>query len=299
MKQWLNDPKNQPIVYGIAALVVIVSIGAVLFSLRVFNPPAPYVPKLAGMPTPMTGVGPNGPIPAGESTGPVPNAPAMPGAMTRPSTFPMRPAGPGKHMASNAGVPSSTFAGGVDSAAAPAVVAAAPNARVDPFAPYGGVIRLQRPPRPPVASFVPDLIFSKITPAGQTNEESLPTDQVTPSAAPPITVNGVMLGNGAYALVDNGGQSLVLQPGDQIPNGGGQVVSIQSDSISVKEPGGQTVKVPVTSGQSAGNQGAPGGQYPGQYGGNTQYPGQYGNQGGGQYNGQMPPRAPIAPYPGG
>jgi hypothetical protein len=105
------------------------------------------------------------------------------------------------------------------------------------------------------------------------------------SIASSIVLSGVMLSNGAYALVDADNQSLVLQPGDQLPNGIGKLTNINSDSITVRTTDGQTVKVPITTGQS--NTGS-------QYGGAGQgYQGQ-GYQGQGQGQGQ--PYVPNGGY---
>jgi hypothetical protein len=70
--------------------------------------------------------------------------------------------------------------------------------------------------------------------------------------APIGRVSGVMIGNGtgAYAIVDNNGQSQVLQPGDELPGNAGKLISIQSDSISVSV-NGQIVKVPISTGDNS------------------------------------------------
>jgi hypothetical protein len=135
-------------------------------------------------------------------------------------------------------------------------VAGAPNARPDPFAPYVDIktflksLERFQPPRPRVDSYAPPLSITTYTPIPDQIVLVNPAGPTTSPAANIGRVSGVMLGQGAYAIVDNGGQSLVLQPGDQLPNGEGQLISIQSDSISVKVDG-QIVKVPISS--SGGN----------------------------------------------
>jgi len=185
-----------------------------------------------------------------------------------------------------------------------ATIAGAANPRVDPFAPYGGVVKIPARPRPRVDTLVPTLIFTDYMPPAQRQiQQGGPGGNGQYSGGGPggqqpggqgmnpaggVTLTGVMLGQGAYALVDADNQSLVLQPGDQIPNGGGQLTSIENDSITVKTTDGQIIKVPITTGQPANGPGGypgQGGGYPGQGGG---YPGQgggYPGQGGG-YSGQ-------------
>jgi hypothetical protein len=181
-----------------------------------------------------------------------------------------------------------------------AAVTGAPMARVDPFAPYGGVIKIPAIPKPRVDSFVPTIRITNMDNAPQQNPQGMGntgssqyrTNQYNGqgqnsqnSIASSIVLSGVMLSNGAYALVDADNQSLVLQPGDQLPNGIGKLTNINSDSITVRTTDGQTVKVPITTGQS--NTGS-------QYGGAGQgYQGQ-GYQGQGQGQGQ--PYVPNGGY---
>jgi len=258
MQQWLNEPKNQPIVYAVAGLFTIGAIVFILFQLQVIGGPAPYVPPPTeigndgGPPTggPPTGGGPPTATPSATSTASTPTGQTPTGSYQSPTSAvsaPVRPPSTGSAALASRNV----------SPTAPAVVqlAAAPNARVDPFAPYGGVHTIYVAPKPRVDSFAPPLTITNF---------SVPNTQVASAATPGLPnganvnaeptfagrLNGVMLGNGAYALVDSGGQSLVLQPGDQIP-GGGQLISIDSDSISVKF-NGQLVKVPISSGNDNG-----------------------------------------------
>jgi hypothetical protein len=242
MQQWLNEPKNQPIIYAGAGLLVVCSIVFILFQLGVFgNSTAPYVPPSDAPPTAAV-AGPGAPTVGAVAPTTAPPPSAGPGSVA--STSPGPAATP---MPVAAAAPTNGKPGAPGS---PVVLASVPNARRDPFAPYGGFnFALETPPRPRVDLFAPPVMITTYSPSQSHTDSSDAGSAGGQTSALTGRVSGVMLGNGAYALVDNNGQSLVLQPGDQYP-GGGVLYSIQSDSVTVKD-NGQLIKVPITTNESA------------------------------------------------
>ncbi len=303
MQQFLNDPKNRPIVYGAAAVLMVAAIAFILFQLGIFGGgQSPYVPPTVTAANPPQG-GPPG-VPAGTPPGSPPPA-AAPPQPTQVAQNPGSPAPsptaspasgkPGQHKAkptpaqpaaalnkaikakklaalakaaptpprpSPAAAPAAApGAPGVPTTPAPTQVAVGvPNPRRDPFAPYVDLAALiarvahAHPPRPRVENFALPLTITNYSSPVNTTTVPVVVGTTQPAALPAststVTLSGVMLGTGAYAIVNSNGQSVVLQPGDQLPNGGGTLYSIQSDSISVKV-NGQLVKVPITAGQNA------------------------------------------------
>jgi hypothetical protein len=242
MKEWLNEPKNKPIVYIVAGVVMAGAIVFILFNVGVFNGPQPYTPPPGQNSSAM-------PPPPGPDYVPQPGSPQAL-AQSAATAGSQPPAGPAP------GAPTAP--------AVPAVIASAPNARKDPFAPYINIdaylkkLFNQQTIRPRVDTFAPPLTITTYVPPSETPQAATGI-QNGQSATPQVAigrVSGVMLGTGAYAIMDNNGQSLVLQPGDQLPNGAGQLISIQSDSVSVNQ-NGQIIKVPISSGDNANGGQAP------------------------------------------
>jgi hypothetical protein len=229
MQQWINDPKNRPIVYGIAGCVMVAAIIFICFEFGVIGQQdQAYVPPSSTVAT----------VP----TTPLSVAPPISGAA----------------------VPASATPGTTAVATVPEV-SAAPNARKDPFAPYIDITKFLKElfsnaiVRPQVDTFAPPLTITTYTPPStQTQTAANGPEQSTPPAGAIGRVSGVMVGTGAYAIVDNN----TYQPGDQLPNGAGELTSIQSDSITVKV-NGQYIKVPITAGTDTGTQGLAPGPGPG------------------------------------
>jgi hypothetical protein len=98
-----------------------------------------------------------------------------------------------------------------------------PAHRVDPFKPWWA------PPPPPSP-----LTFTRpvrIAMAGSANPENTPNIEV--HEVPTRRVAGILSGNGVYALIDGGGEMIVVKPGD--PVGDYRVDSINSDSVVLKK----------------------------------------------------------------
>lgn len=151
------------------------------------------------------------------------------------------------------------------------LVGAPAGARPDPFVIPG--VRAYVPPKPSVVSFAPTPIVTNFVPPLPPAPRPPVTGPATVAELPNDRVSGIMLNNGVYAIMDADGQSQVVQPGDTLP-GGEKVVSIQSDSVTLRTVDNQTVNLPLSAGASTatGNMGYPGGM-PASYngGGPPQY----------------------------
>jgi hypothetical protein len=140
-----------------------------------------------------------------------------------------------------------------------AIVGPPPGARVDPFV-IPGVKGPGTAQRVPIASIAPTHIITNWAPhIPPPPPGGTATGPAGPASLPGDRVAGIMMNNGVYAIMESNGQSQVVQPGDTLP-GGEQVVSIQSDSVTMRTTTNQTVNLPVSAGTSqAGPVGYPGG----------------------------------------
>jgi preprotein translocase subunit YajC len=100
------------------------------------------------------------------------------------------------------------------------------------------VVPLPSIPRPVLVS--PDII----NPQGRSVIQH-PEDQSLQSAANvPRRMAGVLFSDGIYAILETNGRSQTVKPGDTVD--GGKVISIQSDSLTIKTDSNQVVKVPLS-----------------------------------------------------
>ena len=122
-----------------------------------------------------------------------------------------------------------------------------------------------RPPAPPPAPAVPGL-------------ENTANGQTDPAAN--YRLAGVITGtDGINAILEVGGQSQSVKPGDSLPDGS-QVQNIQANSITLRTARGAVINLPLSAGapdQGTYNQGTngfngPSPYQPGGYGGPPQYP---------------------------
>lgn len=286
MKQWLSDKKNQPIIIGLATIIIVLAVGGVLWqtgiiggspketaSAAVGGPPVGMVP--GGPPVTPGAVPPTGPGSAGPFGGPAatmqsgrPGSPAMKTASTgmpvRP-TGPARPGGMTTRMASAGGA----APGGFQSAPVGPV-----HARQDPFRPGFNAKRYAAQAIVPVAAFVatPNIASVNQMPGFNSGSPDNQMPRPFPSMGQDIRtasvalgrVSGIILVNGAHAIYESAGGATVVQPGDSLPDGQGKVVGIDADTVSVKVRGqDRVVKIPVSAGQTQGGGNGPPGGYPG------------------------------------
>jgi hypothetical protein len=136
------------------------------------------------------------------------------------------------------------------------LVGAPSKARPDPFVIPG--VRYEAPPKPSVTTIAATPIVTNWEPPVIKAPPPPVTPTTGPAELPNDRVAGIMLNNGVYAIMDADGESQVVQPGDTLP-GGEKVVSIQSDSVTLRTTDNQSVNLPLSAGASSPNMGYPGG----------------------------------------
>jgi hypothetical protein len=178
---------------------------------------------------------PGGPVGA---HGPMPGPPGAPGA----------PGGPGASAAAGAA--------GAASAAAAKPVKVARVGKADPFMPAVNAKRLIAPP-PAVNLLIPIQRFASV-PAlpgpGAVAVGAAPT-QVTAATAPDVQLGriaGLLFGNGVAAIYVSQGNSTIVHPGEELPDGQGRVGSITPSGVTVIISGNRTINLPETSGEDNG-----------------------------------------------
>lgn len=265
MQQWLNDPKNKPIVIGgVVAVILIVAVAFFMF-------------MGGGQQATTPSSGPTASAPMGGAPRLPEDEPTAGGA---PTAGPMGPMGPmgsmGGPMAGGAG-----FGTG----RAPQQVAEAPKGeppskyRVDPFKPLPWEADVSKPP---ILSVVPPVRLQPL-PTGQPKEEE--GEDVLPPQ-PYRRVAGIMWGQSVAAIIETQGDlPRVVKPGDSID--GMRVARIEPNQVVLstlgKRPQEITVKLgaPITpvqrtfpgvGGMPGGVPGVPGG-VPGVPGGGMGAPG--------------------------
>ena len=240
--EWLKDKKNLPIVVALAVFFVLAAGGLIAFELGAFNgsSSAAPTPIASGTPPPTPG---GAPMPM--RVGPMPprGMPGMPsgvrGMPTAPGPAAANPAAklPAKSDAVNPAVGPDPFyiPGGQRKIASEQAAAAGPKLSVrDRIGPLDLFqIHVPEPPAPPI---IPTDNSGGISPGTQTN------------AAPLPRFSGVITGeNGINAILESGGQSQTVKPGDTLPDGS-QVQSIQTTSVTLRTAGGAVVSLPLSAG---------------------------------------------------
>ena len=231
---WAKDKKNQPIVIGASAVVLIGAIVFLLFQFGVLggSGSAPPPPAIAG---PAGKLGPTAPgIPGGPpgSGGPIPGGPP-------PSNGPSGPGGP---PAANA-----------QTAAKPAVPTAPRKAaNADPFLVPGAL--LPKPTiaaTPPISAVLPYVNIVRVLPKSSTSPGGPPP--IDPGTRPPEVsttqrMSGVLFTDkGIVGLLETNGQTQQVYPGDTVNDGSARVISIQSDGLILRrQSDNRLVRVPLS-----------------------------------------------------
>ncbi len=215
--EWVKDPKNQPIVAAIA-LVVIIGVG-IFYYFNFIKAPAPDAAATApAAPAPGTdGVAPPAP---GDATAPAPAPGTDPAAAT-------------------AQAPAAGMAASTPGAAAPAA-AAAPSAaqvasvtpmetwRSDPFLPIGHKAKRVVRATPPIRDF-PFITLPGVRVRNIEIKREKPEIQ-----QPPRRMAGILLNDRVYAIIESGGGSEVVQPGDYLKDRLAMVQKIEPDRVVLK-----------------------------------------------------------------
>lgn len=252
--EWLKDKKNLPIVVALAVFIFLGAGGLIAWELGLFNgssvAQAPIAPT--GTP-PGPGIGSSYP----------PGVPPVggPGGYPR-SRFGAAPGIP-------RGIPGKPVA-----AATAAKISASnvkPFAVPDPFQIPNGAKKLAQinnrlaGPKLPLRDLVGPLNLFRIRPPAPPPAPKLPGVDFGPNGqtdpAANYRLSGVITGtDGINAILEVGGQSQSVKPGDSLPDGS-QVQNIQTNSITLRTAGGAVINLPLSAGapdQGTFNQGTNG-----------------------------------------
>lgn len=269
--EWLKDKKNLPIVVALAVFFFLGAAGLIAWELGAFN----GSPPMAQVPVVPTGG------PPGGSGNYSPGGPPIGGA---PSYRPALPLGQAPGIPR--GIPGKPLA----AATAPKINAntVKPLTVPDPFQIPNGAKKLAQinnrlaGPKPPLRDLVGPLNLFRIRPSAPPPVPNIPgldtpaNGQQDPAAN--YRLSGVITGtDGINAILEVGGQSQSVKPGDSLPDGS-QVQNIQTNSITLRTARGAVINLPLSAGapdQGTFNQGTNG------FNGPTPYqPGGYNGPGG-------------------
>ena len=247
---WLKDKKNLPIVVGLAVFVLLAAGGLVAFETGLVGGTQP---EAAITPTASPGMSPGSP-------GASPGGPGMSGSGIRPGMSSSSLGMP------QTGMTSAAPGGSRTAAVVPAVPVAPkmvnPGIGPDPFGIPGGQKVLARQINAALIASSASGSYAAGMPLPL--REILPRFDlftIHPPAPPPIvdgpgndpgSQNYILTGilnsdGGILAILETGGQSQQVKPGDALPDGG-KVLSIQTSSVTLRTPGGTTVNIPLSSG---------------------------------------------------
>ena len=248
--EWLKDQKNLPIVVALAVFVMLAAGGLIAFELGAFSGSSTPLPVAT---LPQTG------SPVGQ-----PYAPPI-----------------------SRGVPPSLPIGGPRGARTPALVGAVPAAKTpismnplvgpDPFKIPGGLKQLAKTnstligPKPALRDEVSPLNLFQIRPPAPPVPPVIANADTQTGANPAANyrLSGVVTGSdGINAILEVGGQSQSVKPGDSLPDGT-QVQNIQATSVTLRTPGGTVFNLPISAGTP--DQGADGPGQGGFYNGRSPY----------------------------
>lgn len=265
--EWLKNKKNLPIVVALAVFIFLGAGGLIAWELGLFNGSSsvaqvPVVPT--GVP-PVSGTGPSYP-----TGGP----PVGPGGYPRPRGYPGSTLGAAPRIPQ--GIPGKPAA----AAAAPNITAntVKPSAVPDPFQIPNGAKKLAlinnrlAGPKLPLRDLVGPLNLFRIRPPAPPPAPVVPgIDTAVNGQADPAAnyrLSGVITGtDGINAILEVGGQSQSVKPGDSLPDGS-RVQNIQTNSITLRTAGGTVINLPLSAGtpdQGTFNQGTNGFNGPAPY----------------------------------
>lgn len=273
--EWLKDKKNLPIVVALAVFFFLGAGGLIAWELGAFSgsPPVAQVPS-SGVPTSVPPVGgasgypPGGPPSSGRGPG-------------YPASLPTRPV---------PGLPRGISGKPTAAAAAPKISASTvkPLVGPDPFNIPNGAKKLADinarlvGPKLPLRDLVGPLNLFRIRPPAPPPAPSVPGFDNTANGQTDTAANyrlaGVITGtDGINAILEIGGQSQSVKPGDSLPDGS-RVQNIQANSITLRTAVGAVINLPLSAGtpdQGTYNQGTNGFNGPSPY-----QPGGYNGYGG-------------------
>lgn len=243
--EWLKDKKNLPVVVALAVVMFLAAGGAIAFELGLF--PSGGSSDVVSTPV----------------TTPVPSGPP-PGTGVRPPPVGRIPGGPGVAPALKTAVVVKK----------PGVLNPAVGA--DPFSIPGGQKQLASTQtaevKTPLRDVIGPLDLFQIHAPSAPAAPALPIvdgSSGTANASANYRLSGVITGaEGINAILEVGGQSQTVKPGDSLPDGS-VVQNIQTTSITLRNYGGGVTTLPLSAGTP--DQGSPQGN-PYQPGFNGPYP---------------------------
>ena len=260
--EWLKDKKNLPIVVALAVFFFLGAGGLIAWEMGAFN----GSPPVAQVPLPQLG------------TPPVGGAPGYP-----PGVPPVGGRGPGyplgRPLRAAPGIPQGLPGKTAAAASAPKINAntVKPLVGPDPFNIPNGAKKLAAAnarllgPKPPLRDLVGPLNLFQIRPPAPPPAPTLPSDSGVNGQTDPAAnyrLAGVITGtDGINAILEVGGQSQSVKPGDSLPDGS-QVQNIQANSITLRTAGGAVINLPLSAGtpdQGTYNQGTNGFNGPSPY----------------------------------
>ncbi|MGI4788152.1 MAG: hypothetical protein ACRYFS_04810 [Janthinobacterium lividum] len=237
--EWLKDKKNLPFVVAIAVFAIMVFGGVIAWEMGAFQPHQTQITTAPTNEMPGGMMPPGGMPPPGEHNMPVPSGEMPSGVM----------AGSGRGI----GIPGSAES---TPAVAVAVKPASTNPAVgpDPFYIPGGQKRQQQQlaagVKLPVRDLIGPLNLFQIHPPTPPALPVLPNGSTenNPDPAANLRLEGIVTGSdGINAILEIGGQSQTVKPGDTLPDGS-SVQNIQTTSITLRTTGGTVFSLPLSAG---------------------------------------------------
>ena len=197
MNDWLKDKKNLPIIGAVTGVILVAAVALVWMSMRG-----------------------SAPTPPAETRTVYPTSPEQPGPTGTPEATPYAAAPP---TATTAVQPAAT----TTTEGEPGVKVSLLPSRSDPFLPFNYKPLKYRPkPRimlPPIGPLVTRW-EEKAGPKPVGEEPVLPPQPVR-------RMSGVMYNGRVYAMLETGGETIVVKPGDIVENGNVRVDAIEPDRI--------------------------------------------------------------------
>jgi hypothetical protein len=290
--EWLKDKKNLPIVVALAVFVLLAAGGFIALELGAFS--GSSAPPVASGPPPGIPGGPPSGVPGGPPSG-VPGSPSTASIGRGPGIVPPLPQGSrGRSLAPNAA--------GTTVAGTPVAVKKSdivnPLIGPDPFKIPGGAQKVAKDnaklagPKLALRDEIGPLNLFTIRPPVPPVPPVLPGTGTATGENPAVNyrLSGVVTGSdGINAILEIGGQSQSVKPGDSLPDGT-QVQNIQTTSVTLLTASGTVINLPLSAGTP--DPGTDGFNGPPGY--NQFQPGGGYNQGGG-YNPGLNGRPPYTP----
>ncbi len=236
--EWLKDKKNLPIVAALLVFIALAAGGFTAYTMGVF----PSGQSAQALP----------PAPAGIPSGPPVGPSGPPNGVGGPQPLEVRP----NLRRGQPGLPQGQTVppAGESVAVIKKPVSTNPLVGPDPFKIPGGAQKLAKSitnaiPKPALRDEIGPLNLFTIRPPAPPVPPTLPSSDATgANAAANYRLSGVITGaDGINAIVEVGGQSQSVKPGDALPDGT-QVQNIQTNSITLRTAQGAVFNLPLSAG---------------------------------------------------